>query len=68
MVAYVVDILERFILESCSDTAGLRDSTDPIEQEGVKRALKKYVSLASSRICSYKGPLHVAPIELSQQI
>lgn len=26
-----------------SDTAGLRDSTDPIEQEGVRRALKRLI-------------------------
>ena len=31
----------------CSDTAGLRGSSDPIEQEGVKRALKKYVFYVS---------------------
>ena len=33
-----------------SDTAGVRDSLDPIEQEGVKRAINKYGILVCNSI------------------
>jgi tRNA U34 5-carboxymethylaminomethyl modifying GTPase MnmE/TrmE len=53
----------------CSDTAGLRESADPIEQEGVKRALKKYIPQnLIAKICMIMRPPFVIPVELNQQI
>jgi hypothetical protein len=38
------------VMDTCSDTAGLRDSDDPIEQEGVRRALKR----CAGCVCSFE--------------
>ena len=68
------DIIEESIsigglLFNLSDTAGLRESTDPIEQEGVRRAKEKLMNcdilllmLDSTR------PLHPAEVALSRKL